>query len=128
MWEYNYDCEMLHSGVKGMKWGVRRYQNKDGSLTPLGKKRTGKKVDIHDDYKKAHNRKSVKSMSDAELRSRLNRLDMEKRYSQMNPSTVNKGKNYVNTAIKTATTIAAVTTTALTLYNNANKIKQIIGH
>ena len=28
-----------HAGVKGMKWGVRRYQNKDGSLTPAGKKR-----------------------------------------------------------------------------------------
>lgn len=31
--------ELYHSGVKGMKWGVRRYQNKDGSLTPAGKKR-----------------------------------------------------------------------------------------
>lgn len=31
--------ELYHYGVKGMKWGVRRYQNKDGSLTPAGKKR-----------------------------------------------------------------------------------------
>ena len=31
--------ELRHHGVKGMKWGVRRYQNKDGSLTPAGKKR-----------------------------------------------------------------------------------------
>jgi hypothetical protein len=30
---------LRHAGVKGMKWGVRRYQNKDGSLTPAGKKR-----------------------------------------------------------------------------------------
>lgn len=31
--------ELQHYGVKGMKWGVRRYQSKDGSLTPAGKKR-----------------------------------------------------------------------------------------
>lgn len=34
--------ELYHYGVKGMKWGVRRYRNKDGSLTPKGKERYGK--------------------------------------------------------------------------------------
>lgn len=31
--------ELYHHGIKGMKWGVRRYQNKDGSLTERGKRR-----------------------------------------------------------------------------------------
>ena len=31
--------ELYHHGIKGMKWGVRRYQNEDGSLTNAGKKR-----------------------------------------------------------------------------------------
>ena len=37
--------ELYHWGIKGMKWGVRRYQNKDGTLTPLGKKRYAESVD-----------------------------------------------------------------------------------
>ena len=36
------DGELCHHGVVGMKWGVRRYQRKDGSLTPAGKKRYDK--------------------------------------------------------------------------------------
>lgn len=35
--------ELYHHGVKGQKWGVRRYQNKDGTLTSLGKRRDAKK-------------------------------------------------------------------------------------
>lgn len=35
------DDYISHHGVKGMKWGVRKYQNKDGSLTSAGKKHLG---------------------------------------------------------------------------------------
>lgn len=35
--------ELYHHGIKGQKWGVRRFQNKDGSLTPAGKKRVSNK-------------------------------------------------------------------------------------
>ncbi len=37
--------ELSHAGIKGMRWGVRRYQNKDGSLTDLGKRRYNREAD-----------------------------------------------------------------------------------
>lgn len=39
MWSYNQTDYLAHHGILGMKWGVRRYQNKDGSLTEAGKMR-----------------------------------------------------------------------------------------
>ena len=116
--------ELYHFGIKGMRWGVRRYQNKDGSLTPTGKKR--KSESLHEDYIKSHTRKSSKSMSDAELRSRINRLEMEKKYTQLSTERINKGKAYVNKSMKALGTVAALTTTAINVYNNMDKIKTII--
>lgn len=45
MYYVTYDTELYHHGIKGMKWGVRRYQNKDGTLTDAGKKRYSKDVE-----------------------------------------------------------------------------------
>ena len=118
------DNSLIHYGTKGMKWGIRRYQNKDGSLTPAGKKRYSE--DESEDYKKAHSGKSVKTMSDAELRSRLNRLQMEQQYSKLSSSDVNKGKQFIDKAIKAGATVATITSTALTIYSNAGKIKSIV--
>ena len=56
------DAFFAHHGIKGQKWGVRRFQNEDGSLTELGKKRYGSKENfekIQQDKKKKGYRKYV---------------------------------------------------------------------
>lgn len=80
MWRYVYVDELYHYGVKGMKWGVRRYQNKDGSLTAEGKKRNQDYADsdkIHltesGHQKQVARRKSLTSeQSDVEIRKAYN--------------------------------------------------------
>ena len=52
--------ELYHHGIKGMKWGVRRYQNKDGSLTSAGKKQAlRRQKDINKQANKAESRSNL---------------------------------------------------------------------
>lgn len=118
--------ELYHYGVLGMKWGVRKSRGGGVSKTGRRGKTTKERPPAHEDYKKAHSKKSVREMSDAELRSRINRLDMERRYQELNPSAKNLGRKYVNSIIKTGTTIATATGTALTIYSNADKIRKLV--
>lgn len=117
--------ELKHWGVKGQKWGVRRFQDKSGRLTDAGKKRYSKEV--HEDYKKVHDGKKVKYMSDAELRARNNRLQMEKQYQDLTRKK-SKGKQVVDTYVKTAGTVAAVAGATITYKKYGTKAVNAIGN
>lgn len=77
------NTELFHTGVKGMKWGVRRYQNKDGSLTPLGKKRYAKELaKLEAEKKRIHQQeltaKKLKKLEDM-------RKDLDERKKALKP-------------------------------------------
>lgn len=112
-----YSDELYHWGIKGMKWGVRRYQNKDGTLTSEGKKHYAQD---HEDYTRAHTKKSVREMSDSELSTRINRLQKEQQYARLteSPSKIQK-------AIKIAGTTATALGTVTTLYNNGSNVMKL---
>ena len=60
---YLHSSELYHHGILGMKWGVRRYQNKDGSYTAEGKLRRGKNPN-EDWYAPAYKTKKKKSTTE----------------------------------------------------------------
>lgn len=110
----NNELYFYHHGIKGMRWGVRRYQNKDGSLTPAGKKRaakleaqyektTGKKLG---ESSASSSTKTIKDMSEQELASGIRRIQLEQQYStlmsQQNAKKVSRGKQFVSDLINKA--------------------------
>ena len=71
-WTCTRQGELYHHGIKGQKWGVRRFQNKDGSLTPAGKKR-------YDEPNVGRKTKEAKTYKIPKNKS-LHRLQLEEKY------------------------------------------------
>lgn len=106
--EYN---ELTHHGVRGMKWGIRRFQNKDGSLTPAGKKRYGDEPEETTEQKRERLLKSTDArelyknrslLTTAEINERLNRIDTERRLGEVAAKTKKTGMQRVEKALQVA--------------------------
>lgn len=91
------NTDISHSGIKGQKWGVRRFQNEDGTLTEAGKERyykdtskDGKKTGMNKNGEpvvtsesKTWKAKEAETLSDEELNRRNSRLQREKQYKDL---------------------------------------------
>ena len=76
--------ELQHHGIKGQKWGVRRFQNADGSLTTAGKQRAS----------------ATKKRTNAQLKKKIERLQLEKQLRELTNSEVNSGRVYAQKILK----------------------------
>ena len=88
MWQYNDTSELYHWGIKGMKWGQRRYQYKDGTLTPAGKKRYSEGGLFGSSKKKSVSKKSTPTdpsqMTTRQLQSAIKRKQLENQLKELN--------------------------------------------
>lgn len=144
--------ELQHHGIKGQKWGVRRFQNTDGSLTAEGKKRysvndyqqaidktktAGKIVNeaktlnntikkVNDPVAERRIRKSAAEMSDIELQKRVQRLNMEDNYTRMmlHRENLERGRTFVDKALDVSAIAVQGTVASLTI---ALLVKQLTG-
>ncbi len=162
---------LVHHGIKGQRWGVRRFQDSNGTLTTLGKKRygdpkehgnsiynkEGKKI-LESDYKRADteastavldgiskslnsagdavdsigkrksktiNKTDYSKISDQELRDRINRMAMERKYGELTGDTklVRSGQDWTREILQTTGAIVGIGATIAMTILNIKKIK-----
>ena len=101
MWQYNYTDELYHYGVKGMKWGARRAASSDSVAA------------------KNIRKKKVKEMSNQELKTANERMNLEKNYKDMSKKT--KVGRKVVTGFIAGGLAAAGITKAVTAYSKLGK-------
>lgn len=124
--------ELQHHGIKGQKWGIRRFQNKDGSLTPRGRQRY-EKVTIDGQTYRVEGRDPSKAADEAvrrareqgfeayrytsdDKRSKVRQVELEQRYiklgypkdvAQKQARRVVKGEKFVTAMYMTTIGISA---------------------
>lgn len=115
-YEENYDDFLQHYGVLGMKWGKRKARSTVSSnKKPKSTKNTT--------TSKPKPKPTKRRLTDAELRAVVNRMRLEREYADLQYRASSRSK--VESVVKTIGTVAALTTSAIKIYENLNKISKI---
>lgn len=121
---------IAHYGVKGMKWGVRK-QRPTSSGKRKGKtnaRRIYEKISGKKDAQKkpkttsSPRKKRASEMSDEELRSVINRMQMERTYAQLTSKEVSKGRKFVNDVLYNSAKATATTYTTKAMTKAIEKL------
>ena len=97
------DFELQHHGVKGMKWGVRRYRNKDGSSTQKGKKRSRLERAADAAQRDADNLRKHGYTAEADAVQKV--ADKNRQKAERQKQTSKRGAKAVTTALQVAGTL-----------------------
>ena len=135
-----YKNELMHYGVLGQKWGIRRYQNPDGTLTEAGKKRYGtvenleagrtqRQTKRYEKKKKEAIRsgsateisKYSKDLSPDEFSQALNRINMEQTLANLRAKEVSAGEAVANSIVKKAENWGGIYNTFAKFYNMSHR-------
>ena len=125
---------LMHYGVLGMKWGIRRKRDKQSSKQKSSKQKFEAKNNIKQPKanakaKKVDSKGRKQDFDEAEFQKKLQQLRMQVEYDRLvstldaNNSTMRKVENIT----KNVTTVATLTGSALMIYNNLNKAHDILG-
>ena len=97
--------QLYHHGILGQKWGVRRFQNEDGTRTPAGKKQdASREVEKSEDHirSRENKEKSPDGLSNDELKKLNERLQLEATYKNLTTEKTQVAQSFVKKALKDA--------------------------
>lgn len=111
---------LMHYGVKGMRWGIRR--KRKSSNSNVRKKSSDDEAKEKASNSNVRKKRKVTTMDDAELQRRLTRLRME---TELERLTNQQSTAKIDFIVKNIGTVVTLTSSAIAIYNNMDKILSI---